>query len=181
MLCSWQAGQRRNTTSWVKPAGRPSPALSRARATSDQEVTSGQYPVEWLLISLTTHRSASRTKRISPALNTMAPAAQATCSLRRDASRRAPSVPTTKVNGSASSAADCPTIQSPNSAAELIRHPPLPGRTAAFSSTGPTYRYPRPCPTTSANLDHFGTRRRDRLARPAPRRNCVTETSDRGP
>lgn len=52
MLCSWQPGHRRNTTSWVKPEGRPSPASSRARATSDQEVTSGQYPVDWLLTSL---------------------------------------------------------------------------------------------------------------------------------
>jgi len=41
MLCSWQSGHRRNTTSWVKPEGRPSPAWSRAWATADQEVTSG--------------------------------------------------------------------------------------------------------------------------------------------
>lgn len=70
----------------------------------------------------------------------MPPPAQATCSLRRGASRSTPSVSTTKVNGSASSAAERPAIQSPNSATELIRHPPLPGRTAVFSSTGPTYR-----------------------------------------
>lgn len=101
---------------------------------------SGQYPVDWLLTSLTAHPSASRTKPISPAPRTMSPPAQATCSLRRGASRSTPSAPTTKVNGSVSSAADRPAIQSLNSAAELIRHPPLPGRTAAFSSTGPTYR-----------------------------------------
>lgn len=65
MLCSWQLGHRRNTTSWVKPEGRPSSASSRARATTDQEVTSGQYPVDWLLTSLTAHRSASRVKLIS--------------------------------------------------------------------------------------------------------------------
>ena len=87
MLCSWQSGHRRNTTSWVKPEGRPSPTSSKARATSDQEVTSGQYPVDWLLTSLTVHRSASRMKLISPALRTMSPPAQATCSLRRGASR----------------------------------------------------------------------------------------------
>lgn len=150
-----QLGHRRNTTSWVKPEGRPSSASSRARATTDQEVTSGQYPVDWLLTSLTAHRSASRVKLISPALRTMSPPAQATCSLRRGASRSTPSVPTTKVNGSANSAADRSAIQPPKSAAELIRHPPLPGRTAAFSSTGPTYRYLRPRARTSANLEHF--------------------------
>lgn len=30
MLCSWQSGHRRNTTSWVKPEGRSSPTSSRA-------------------------------------------------------------------------------------------------------------------------------------------------------
>ncbi|OKJ07676.1 hypothetical protein AMK20_24285 [Streptomyces sp. TSRI0261] len=49
MLCSWQPGHLRNTTSWVKPEGRPSPAPSRARATADQEPMPGQYPVDWLL------------------------------------------------------------------------------------------------------------------------------------
>lgn len=44
-----------------------------------------------------------------------------------------------EVNGSVSSAADRSAIQPPKSAAEPMRHPPLPGRTAAFSSTGPTY------------------------------------------
>jgi hypothetical protein len=36
--------------------------------------------------------------------------------------------------------ADCSTIQLPKSAADPIRRPPSPGRTAALSSTGPTYR-----------------------------------------
>lgn len=139
MLCSWQPGHRRNTTSWLKPEGRPSSTSSRARATADQELMSGQYPVDWLLTSPTAHRPASRAKLISPALRTMSPSAQATCSLRRGASRSTPSIPTTKVNGSASSAADRPAIQLPKSAAEPIRHPPPPDRTAVFSSTGPTY------------------------------------------
>ena len=30
MLCSWQSGHRRNTTSWVKPEGRPSSTSPRA-------------------------------------------------------------------------------------------------------------------------------------------------------
>ncbi|MGX1487863.1 DNA-binding transcriptional regulator YiaG [Streptomyces tendae] len=38
------------------------------------------------------------------------------------------------------STAACSTIQPPKSAAEPIRRPPSPGRTTAFSSTGPTYR-----------------------------------------
>ncbi|RPK60069.1 hypothetical protein EES42_34700 [Streptomyces sp. ADI95-17] len=143
MLCSRQPGQRRNTTSWVKPDGRPSPARSRAGATADHEAASGQYPVEWLLTSPTTHRSASWMKLISPALRTGPPPAQTTCSLRRGASRSTPSVPTTKVNGSARAVAGRSAIQLSKSAAEPIRQPPLSARTAAFSSAGPTYRYLR--------------------------------------
>lgn len=141
----------------VGEAGRP-PELYSVQSTGDlppQELTSGQYPVDWLPTSLTVHRSASRMKLISPALRTVLPPAQATCSLRRGASRSTPSMPTTKVNGSVSSAADCSAIQPPKSAAEPIRRPPPPDRTTAFSSTGPTYRQLRPRLLTSANLEHF--------------------------
>lgn len=138
--CSWQSGQRRNTTAWVKPDGRPSLTQSRAWATAGHELVSGQYPVEWLLTSPTTHRPAWRLNPTSPALRTDPPPAQATCSLRRGASRSMPSMSTTKVNGSTSSAADRSEIQLLKSAAEPIRQPPLPGRTAAFRSAGPTYR-----------------------------------------
>ncbi|MDQ0815404.1 hypothetical protein QFZ63_007118 [Streptomyces sp. B3I7] len=112
--------------------GCSSPTSPRARATSGQETVSWQYPVEWLLTSLTTRRPAPRTKPISPALSTLAPPAQATCSLRHGAGRSTPSMPNTKVNGSAGSAADRSPIQSLNRAAVLIRPPLLPpsGRTA---------------------------------------------------
>ncbi|MER6252940.1 hypothetical protein ABT224_16420 [Streptomyces sp. NPDC001584] len=77
---------------------------------------------------------------ISPALSTVPPAAQTTCSLRRGASRSTPARSTTNVTGSDSSVAAGPEAQSSNSAAERMLRPSPSGRTSVLSSAGPTYR-----------------------------------------
>lgn len=75
---------------------------------------------------------------ISPAADTSAPPAQATCSLLRGASRSRPSRATTKVKGSEVSAGPRPDSQASRSAGERMIRPSLSGRTVERSSGGPT-------------------------------------------
>jgi hypothetical protein len=105
MLRSAQAGQRRKTTLSVKSPGCGTRARSSALDTADQESGSGQYPVDWLVTSVTRQPVSACANVISPAARTSRPSAQVTCSLRRGASQSTPSRSTTKVRGSASSPA----------------------------------------------------------------------------
>jgi hypothetical protein len=99
---------------------------SRARAIAGQELTSGQYPVEWLL-------TLAHGPPVCLAHEADLTSAQNHCSastshmLASSRRQRTPSMPTTKLNDSASSTADRSATQLRKSAAELIRHPPLPG------------------------------------------------------
>ncbi len=140
-LRSPQRGQCRKTTACVNQPGRASPARSRAAARAGQEGSgSGQYPVDWLLTSLTSQPPSSRAANaISPAARTGPPPAHATCSLRRGASRSVPAGSTTYVKGSSRLAAAAPSSHSRRSSGARTARPAAPGRTtAARRSCGPT-------------------------------------------
>ena len=81
----------------MKPSGCGMPTLSKAAATTGQDSGSGQYPVDWLVTSVTRTSPPPTSNVISPAESTSPPRAQATCSECRSAIHSEMLTSTTKV------------------------------------------------------------------------------------